>query len=306
MSYKKYRLAAPIEGNDVTTSNHLTFPVVFVYQPRSSISNDIKLRSRSINEHSRKVVKKDSSKISARWWLVLPCLLLIMLCSASDPLLMNDLIVRRYERYHGLRTSADTQRTGCSQSTRRDVSLMPIFYWEYPYFYQNFPKQQPDSNLVQRDAANFNIKNSIATLVSSIVTFVLLGSNSDIIGRRPLLLFPFIGKVIRYTLMLIIVSRDLSNTWIIITYVLEAIFGSAGLVVLSTFAYITDCTNQSRTRSFFVAEVVIVIGRIIPVLAVSLWLRYYLYTVPLTVDLILSLIGLLYVLFIQPESVENV
>jgi hypothetical protein len=50
----------------------------------------------------------------------------------------------------------------------------------------------------------------------------------------------------------------------------------------------------------------LVIARIIPVLAIGLWLRHHFYIGPLSVDLALSVIGLFYALFIQPESVESV
>jgi hypothetical protein len=106
--------------------------------------------------------------------------------------------------------------------------------------------------------------------------------------------------------MIIIVARDLSNTWLIVTQAIEAIFGSSGLSLLSAFSYITDCTDKSRTRAFFITEVMLVIARIIPILSIGIWLRYYLYIAPLSVDLALSVIGLLYALFIQPESVESV
>ena len=276
MPHKRYRLAPPMENKNVSTRLP---PIVVIYRPNDK-------------------VKQISSP---HWWFVLPCLLLIILCTASDPILMNDLIIRRYEHYYGLSGSIDTHRTACQEQT-----MIPMFYWDWEYSYFDFQRQYPDYSHVQRDAARFNVRNSIATLVSSVFTFILLGSNSDLIGRRPLLVFPFIGKIIRYALMLMIVSQNLSNNWIIITHVLEGIFGSGGLIILSSFAYITDCTNQSRTRSFFIAEIVIVIARIIPVVGISLWLRYYFYIAPLSVNLALSVIGLFYTLFIQPESVEIV
>jgi MFS family permease len=198
------------------------------------------------------------------------------------------------------------QRAACRQSVTTPAPNVPILYWQFPYPDQNPSQHQQDYELVQRDAANFNVRNSIATVIPAVVIFILLGSNSDIIGRRPLLVLPFFGKIVRYVFMLIIVSRDLSDTWLIATHALEAVFGSDGLVMLSALAYITDCTNESRTRAFFVTEVMTFIARIIPVLALSIWLRYHLYTVPLSVDLTLSVIGLFYALLVQPESVESV
>jgi len=254
-----------------------------------------------------KTVEKAPSNSHPRWWLVLPCLIFMILASASDPLLMNDLIVRRYERYYGLDSSASGQRAVCRESmATTPAPIEPIMYWQYPPPNQNPLQSHPNYNLVQRDAARFNIKNSIAMLIPALVTFILLGSNSDTIGRRPLLVLPFFSKVLRYSFLLIIVSLNLSDAWIIATQAVEAFFGPEGLVLLSAFAYITDCTNESRTRAFFITEVVIVISRVIPVLALSLWLRHHLYTVPLSVDLVLSVTGFFYALLVQPESVDAV
>jgi hypothetical protein len=298
MSFKKYRLAAPINNDEINLSR---IPKVSFNVPLLSTSNDDKLNSKSM--------KLNDKEKGLRWWIVLPCLLLIFLTTSSDVLLMNDLIVRRYEQYYGLSTSVDAQRTACRQSaTTTPAPFMRRFYWQFPPSppRQNPSQQSADYDLVQRDTANFNVKNSFATLIPALVTFIILGSNSDTIGRRPLLVLPFIGKVVRYTLMIIIVARDLSNTWLIVTGAIEAIFGSSGLALLSAFSYITDCTDESRTRAFFITEVMLVIARIIPILSIGLWLRYYLYIAPLSADLALSVLGLLYALFIQPESVENV
>jgi MFS family permease len=222
---------------------------------------------------------------------------------------MNDLIVRRFERYYGLSASGDAERAACRQLTTITTTPAPFmrrFYWQFPFPRQNPSQQSADYNLVQRDTATFNVKNAFATLIPSVVTFIIFGSNSDLIGRRPLLVLPFIGKIVRYILMIIIVARDLSNTWLIVTQAIEAIFGSSGLSLLSAFSYITDCTDKTRTRAFFITEVMLVIARIIPVLAIGLWLRHHSYIGPLSVDLGLSVIGLFYSLFIQPESVESV
>jgi hypothetical protein len=113
--------------------------------------------------------------------------------------------------------------------------------------------------------------------------------------------------VIWHSLMLIIVSRDLSDTWLLIAHAIEASVGSSGLVLLSAFAYITDCTVGSlRTRAFLITEGTAFLIRVVPILAVGVWLRFYRYTVPLSVCLGFSVVALLYALFIQPESVESV
>jgi hypothetical protein len=305
MSTRKYRLAAPIGSDEADAS----------YRPASSITFPVPSRllwSNNVDRSTSKTLLDDRQKVEetvpfippARWWLVLPCLVLITLVTAADPILMNDLIIRRYERRYGLDASPNSQQRVCRQSL---ITSTPLPYWEFPPFYQGPSQHHSDYNMVQRDAASFQIKNSLAAIIPALITSVLLGSNCDIIGRRPLLVLPFIGKVVWYSLLLIIVRRDLSDGWLIAAHAIESIFGSSGLVSLSGFSYITDCTSMSmRTRAFLLADGMIFLARIVPVVAVGIWLRYYLYTVPLSVCLVLSVVGLLYVLLLQPESVEGV
>ncbi len=307
MSIRKYRLAAPINGDNIDASYRPTSLVLLPAPSWLITSNTIEASTRKALLNNRQKVDEPVPLVpSPRWWLVLPCLLLITLATAAEPLLLNDLIVRRYERRYGLDASPGTQQKVCRQSKTTTTS-MPMAYWQFPPPNQNPTQGRPDYNMVQHDAASFHTKNSIVALVPALVTYVLLGSNSDIIGRRPLLLLPFVGKVVWYSLLLVIVSRDLSDGWLLGAHAIESVFGSSGLVMLSAFSYITDCTYElRRTRAFLLTEGSVFLARILPVLAVGIWLRFYLYTVPLSVCLALSMIALVYVLFVQPESVESV
>ena len=278
MAPRRYRLATPNQS----------------YRPVRSTA--IVVSPRRITPHAEKV-----PPLGCRWWLVLPCLLLSMFAGAADSLVMNDFLTHRYEIVYALSPSHSTQREACRQSNN-----MPIPYWEYPQ--QPFPSyNRPDYSVVQRATASFQIKNAFATIIPSIIMFMLLGSNCDVIGRRPVLLFPFLGKVVRYALMLVIIARNLSDAWLIAAHALEAVFGSSGLVILSAFAFITDCTDDAtRTRAFLITEVLMIVARIVPIISVSFLLRRSLYMVPAGVGLGLAVLGVLYILFIQPESMESV
>jgi hypothetical protein len=296
MFSQKYPLSEPVDSSSTSVSYH---PETSISQPlvsRFIRLNDIDTSaSEALLNNEENIEEVQQSTPPPRWWLVLPCLILIILVSAADPLLMNDLVIRRYERQYGLEASPSTQSKVCQQSM---ATPSPT-----PMLQQN----HPGYTAVQHAAASFHTKNSIVALVPALVTFLFLGSNCDIIGRRPLLILPLVGKVVWYALMLIIVSRNLSDAWLLAAHVIEAMFGSGGLVMLSAFAFITDCTHEStRNRAFLVTEGVSFLTRIVPVLVMGIWLRFYLYTIPLSVCLGLSVIALLYALFIQPESVESV
>ncbi|CAF0990537.1 unnamed protein product [Adineta steineri] len=305
MSTRKYRLAAPtISGKTNVLYKPTSFKVVYDPLKLRTLDNVEANTNKALLNGKQKLEETESFVPPARWWLVLPPLLLIIIVSAVDPLLMNDLVVRRYESRYGLDASPSAQHKACSQST---TTAIPNYYLGYPSSADQHSQNQPNYNLVQRDAANFNTKNSLVALIPALVTSVLLGSNCDIIGRRPLLILPFVGKIVWYSLMLIIVAHNLSDTWLLVAHAIESVFGSSGLVLLSAFSYITDCTSGSmRTHAFLLTEGITFFIRIAPAIAIGIWLRYHLYTTPLSFCLSLSVIGLLYALFIQPESIENV
>ncbi|CAF3371831.1 unnamed protein product [Rotaria socialis] len=289
MAAQKYRLAPP-DVHDNNNNNKKLYRTVDYVEVNTN-------RVPLINKEEIRQIHNLPSSIP-RWWLVIPCLLFITLPTASDSLLMNDFIVRRYEHHYELKTLRKKERTACLQ-----VSTSTLDYW----YLEQYSPVESGYNMVQKAAAKFNVKSSSATLIPSLFAIVLLGSNCDTIGRRPLLFLPFIGKIVRYTLMIIIIARDLPDGWLIACQAVEAFFGSFGIVMLSALAFITDCTHESeRTRPFLIIEVIVLVARVVPVLAIGLWLQHSLYIIPLSVCLGLSIVGMLYVLFIQPESVQTV
>jgi MFS family permease len=272
-------------------------------------SDDADAGTRAILLDDAKEIGKAASVVPPRrWWLVLPPLALIVFVTASNPLLMTDLLEHRYEQRYGSHGSTEQQQTNCRQSTS---TRMFMYYWPFPFSppIQRSTQNHSEYSLVQSAVSRFNIKNAIGTLFPSLVVFILLGSNCDTVGRRPLIFLPFVGKIFHNTLLLIIISHDLSDAWLLVSYAIDAVFGSHGLIMLAVLAYISDCTSQSdRTRAFCVVEVIMVVMRVAPMLAVGLWLRRFphVYITPISVFLVLSVIGILYVMFIQPESVESV
>ncbi len=305
MSFRKYRLSEPVDRSNTSVSYHPETSTLLPLAPRFIRLNNIDTSPReALLNNGKKIGAVQQSTPPPCWWLVLPCLILIILVTAADPLLMNDLIIRRYERQYGLEASPSTQSKVCRESM---TTPAPVFYYQFPPPNQMPQQSHPGYTAVQHASASFHTKNSIVAIVPGLVTLLFLGPNCDIIGRRPLLVLPFVGKVVWYSLLLIIVSRNLSDAWLLGAHAIEAVFGSSGLVTLSAYAFITDCTHEStRNRAFLVTEGVSFLTRLVPVLAVGIWLRFYLYTIPLSVCLGLSVIALLYAIFIQPESVESV
>ncbi|CAF3291287.1 unnamed protein product [Rotaria socialis] len=304
MNSRRYRLATPSVSNIPGGSNVMvkycpSLSKTSSIQCRSPLTTDDVTKNRKKLLPNAKLLKRTfSSVLPPRWWLALPCLVFMTLATSSTSLLKNDLLVHR-----ACRLSSATTPTN--------------YYWLDSQYnpqlpqssYQSPPQQNSDYNLVQSAVAQFNTKNSLVTFIPSLISFVLLGASCDTMGRRPMLLLPFLGKIVESTLMLVVVTRNLSDAWILAAHGLEAMFDSAGLIMLSGFAYITVCSpEEKRTRAFLLAELVLIVARIGPTLALGLWLNKYSYSyvVPISISLGLSVIGQLYALFIQPESVQSV
>ncbi|CAM2707631.1 unnamed protein product [Rotaria socialis] len=304
MNSRRYRLATPSVSNIPGGSNVMvkycpSLSKTSSIQCRSPLTTDDVTKNRKKLLPNAKLLKRTfSSVLPPRWWLALPCLVFMTLATSSTSLLKNDLLVHR-----ACRLSSATTPTN--------------YYWLDSQYnpqlpqssYQSPPQQNSDYNLVQSAVAQFNTKNSLVTFIPSLISFVLLGASCDTMGSRPMLLLPFLGKIVESTLMLVVVTRNLSDAWILAAHGLEAMFDSAGLIMLSGFAYITVCSpEEKRTRAFLLAELVLIVARIGPTLALGLWLNKYSYSyvVPISISLGLSVIGQLYALFIQPESVQSV
>lgn len=138
----------------------------------------------------------------------------------------------------------------------------------------------------------------IMTALYAAVQFVfapVLGSLSDRIGRRPVLLISLLGAAINYLFL-----AFAGSLWLL--FVGRAIAGLTSANVSVATAYITDITEEDqRARRFGLLNAMFGIGFIIgPVLGGTLgdhWLR-----LPFIAAAVLNGVNLLIALFILPES----
>ncbi|CAF0803262.1 unnamed protein product [Rotaria sordida] len=224
-----------------------------------------------------------------RWWRVLLPLSLIVIISTIDKIVLNDFIEYRYTIYYGLNSSS-TQNNHelCLNASRRShystaSILLTTTTPKYPISTTLSPNEQ-----IQASNAHLNVLLSLAATVPSILISILLGANCDRIGRKSLVALPFIGKSIRYVILTFVAYYDLSNIWIILSVIFDGIFGTAALSILSSFAYVTDCTNEKKRTSM------------------GIYLQHPRYVQLMIFTLLLSVSGFIFCIFFQPESKLNV
>ena len=222
-----------------------------------------------------------------RWWIVLPIVVVSMTIATVEPALMNDLMVRRFRyRYGILNGSSPSSESAC-----------------------NAPNLENNSQLielsikVQQSVSHLNILIAGVGAIPAVLTYVILGANCDRIGRRPLLIIPCLGRIIRYIILLILVQINLDDIWLIIADVVDGLFGSNSLLLLGAIAYISDCTNhQERGRAMILEEAAVALTRIFPLLGLGFWLQYHDYTLPMSICLGINVAALIYIYLFQPES----
>ncbi|CAF5144927.1 unnamed protein product, partial [Rotaria magnacalcarata] len=156
---------------------------------------------------------------------------------------------------------------------------------------------------IQASTARLNVFLSLAATLPAILASIFLGANCDRIGRKPLIALPYIGKVIRYAILTAVAYYNLSDIWIIISTMFDGLSGTAALNILSSFAYVTDCTNKkTRTAAIVITDVSLSCSRLLPSLTMGLYLQHPHYVQAMIFTFALSVLGLIFSIFLQPES----
>ena len=241
-----------------------------------------------------------------RWWRVLPSITLLIIITTIDSLILNDFVEYRYvKQYQSNSSSTQNSRELClnesstSHSTTSSISTTTSQY-------STSTTMSPDE-LVQQSAARLNVYISLAATIPSVLTSILLGANCDRTGRKALIILPFIGKVVRYAVLTAVVYFNLSDLWIILSILFDGIFGTAGLAILSAFAFISDCTTKkNRTAGITIMEVCMTGSKFIPLLTMGIYLENPYFIQSMLISLGISIAGFFFSVFLQPESNLNV
>lgn len=235
------------------------------------------------------------------WWRGIPFIVIIMIISTIDGLTLNDFIEYRYSNLYRLNSSSTpsvrelclnashiVHNASATTTTTSKTPMSTTMSW---------------NDLVQASTARLNVYISLAATIPSILTSIVLGANCDRIGRKPLIALPYLGKTIRYIILTAVAYYDLSNIWIILSVMFDGVFGTAALNILSSFAYVTDCTTKkTRTVGIIIIEVCITCSRFIPLLSIGIYLQQPKFVQTMIFTLLLSLFGFVLCVVLQPES----
>ncbi|KAK7089263.1 proton-coupled folate transporter-like [Littorina saxatilis] len=94
---------------------------------------------------------------------------------------------------------------------------------------------------------------SLASTGPMILAAIVMGSYSDVIGRRFLFLVPTVGGLLKIIITAVIIKLELSLNYFYAVNVLEGFSGSFAGLLLATYAYTADLTAPAKSRTLAIA-----------------------------------------------------
>ena len=173
-------------------------------------------------------------------------------------------------------------------------------------YYVNHTSRSSFLHLQQR-VNDLNMYSNIISLVISAMITIFLGPLSDVVGRKPMLLYGVIGALCISIIQLVIVYWRLDVHYYLIAFVFYGGSGGFGFVLGLVVAVVADITPKRwlTVRMGFV-ELPIAFGHILSSVAANNWIQSTncVFLLPALLMVSVSIFTLIYALLI-PESLQR-
>lgn len=156
---------------------------------------------------------------------------------------------------------------------------------------------------VQTEASHWFLVLNLCTCIPSVFSSLFLGSLSDVVGRKPVMLIAVIGIFLRCLIIAITVTLGLPFYVVFLGSLIDGLTGSFPTILGSCFAYIIDITDkESRSFRLGVLEIAISFGATASVFTSGVWLKMSGYEQPFWAGVGIIFICGLYIVFFLSES----
>ncbi|XP_077021410.1 proton-coupled folate transporter [Tamandua tetradactyla] len=164
------------------------------------------------------------------------------------------------------------------------------------------PLMQEVDTLTSHWTLYMNLGGFLVGLFSS----TLLGSWSDCVGRRPLLVLASFGLLLQAVVSIFVVQLELHVGYFVLGRILCAFFGDFSGILAAGFASVADVSStQSRTFRMALLEACIGVAGMLASLLGGHWLRAQGYANPFWLALALLIAMVLYAAFCFGETVKD-
>ena len=185
----------------------------------------------------------------------------------------------------------------------QQLALKKICHQEYgDEICKNLTKSQED--FVHQKTSKWILYQSVAWTLPSIFASLILGSWSDKVGRKVILILPSVGSVLLYVnYVLNVAFFSLHVNYLLIGVCVSGFFGGFATILLGVFSYISDITDKSqRTIRVAVLESMIFMGGTAGSLIGGILLDHDGFIPAFGLCLGLTVLTILYISFVLPES----
>ncbi|XP_023700914.1 proton-coupled folate transporter [Paramormyrops kingsleyae] len=158
---------------------------------------------------------------------------------------------------------------------------------------------------VETLTAHWSMYINLGGFAVGVVMVTLLGSWSDRVGRKPVLVIASLGLALQATIYLLVMYLQLPVRWFLVGRLLGALTGDFNAILAGCFAYVAD-VSSGRSRTFRVAVLEASLG-VAGMLAGAIggpWRRAQGYTSPFWLALACNLAAAAYVFVFVSESVS--
>ncbi|XP_041851225.1 proton-coupled folate transporter [Melanotaenia boesemani] len=158
---------------------------------------------------------------------------------------------------------------------------------------------------VETLTAHWNLYINLAGFSVGVLVVPLLGSWSDLAGRRPVLILPNLGLALQAVVYLVVMYLKLPVVYFLVGRLLSGLSGDFNAILAGCFAYVADISDRkSRTFRVAVLEACLGVAGMFASIIGGQWRRAQGYINPFWLVLATSLASALYAYLCVRESVH--
>ncbi|XP_077578361.1 proton-coupled folate transporter [Stigmatopora nigra] len=159
---------------------------------------------------------------------------------------------------------------------------------------------------VETLTAHWNLYINLAGFSVGLLIVPLLGSWSDSVGRRPVLIIPNLGLFLQVVVYLVVIYLKLPVIYFLVGRLISGLTGDFNAILAACFAYVADTSDRSsRTFRVAVLEACIGLSGMFASIIGGHWKQLQGYIYPFWLVLASSLASALYAFLFVPESVQK-
>lgn len=145
---------------------------------------------------------------------------------------------------------------------------------------------------------------NMAYLIPSCIMAAFLGSYTDRVGRKTVLLFPMVAGTLRTLLYLVIIQLKLNMNFLLLANLIDGLSGGSTTVITCCFAYIADISSaKDRSIRIFLVELGTSVGVGVSQIYTGYMIKSLGYVYPFLLLEALHAVNLLFVIFYIQETV---